>query len=180
MNARLHQRYREEIVPKLRDEFSYANPHQIPSVSKVVINIGMGEATQNSKLLDKAMEELTLITGQKPALRRAKKSVSNFRLREGQGIGAKVTLRGARMWEFLDRLFTVALPRVRDFGGVSERAFDGRGNYTLGIHDQTIFPEVDYDSVERVTGMNVTMVTTAATDAEGRALLGHLGVPFRQ
>ena len=180
MNARLHQRYREEIVPKLRDEFGYANPHQIPSVSKVVINIGMGEATQNSKLLDKAMEELTLITGQKPALRRAKKSVSNFRLREGQGIGAKVTLRGARMWEFLDRLFTVALPRVRDFGGVSERAFDGRGNYTLGVQDQTIFPEVDYDSVERVTGMNVTMVTTAATDAEGRALLGHLGVPFRQ
>ena len=180
MNARLHQRYREEIVPKLREEFSYANPHQIPSVSKVVINVGMGEATQNSKLLDKAMEELTLITGQKPALRRAKKSVSNFRLREGQGIGAKVTLRGTRMWEFLDRLFTVALPRVRDFGGVSERAFDGRGNYTLGIQDQTIFPEVDYDSVERVTGMNVTMVTTATTDAEGRALLRHLGVPFRQ
>jgi len=180
MNARLRQRYREEIVPKLRDEFGYANSHQIPSVSKVVINIGMGEATQNSKLLDKAMEELTLITGQKPALRRAKKSVSNFRLREGQGIGAKVTLRGTRMWEFLDRLFTVALPRVRDFGGVSERAFDGRGNYTLGIQDQTIFPEVDYDSVERVTGMNVTMVTTATTDAEGRALLRHLGVPFRQ
>jgi|TARA_B110000263_G_scaffold31170_1_gene23574 large subunit ribosomal protein L5 len=180
MIARLHQRYREEIVPKLREEFSYANPHQIPSVSKVVINVGMGEATQNSKLLDKAMEELTLITGQKPALRRAKKSVSNFRLREGQGIGAKVTLRGTRMWEFLDRLFTVALPRVRDFGGVSERAFDGRGNYTLGIQDQTIFPEVDYDSVERVTGMNVTMVTTATTDAEGRALLRHLGVPFRQ
>ena len=180
MIARLHQRYREEIVPKLREEFSYANPHQIPSVSKVVINVGMGEATQNSKLLDKAMEELTLISGQKPELRRAKKSVSNFRLREGQGIGAKVTLRGTRMWEFLDRLFTVALPRVRDFGGVSERAFDGRGNYTLGIQDQTIFPEVDYDSVERVTGMNVTMVTTATTDAEGRALLRHLGVPFRQ
>jgi large subunit ribosomal protein L5 len=180
MIARLQQRYREEIVPKLREEFSYANPHQIPSVSKVVINVGMGEATQNSKLLDKAMEELTLISGQKPELRRAKKSVSNFRLREGQGIGAKVTLRGTRMWEFLDRLFTVALPRVRDFGGVSERAFDGRGNYTLGIQDQTIFPEVDYDSVERVTGMNVTMVTTATTDAEGRALLRHLGVPFRQ
>jgi large subunit ribosomal protein L5 len=180
MIARLHQRYREEIVPKLREEFSYANPHQIPSVSKVVINVGMGEATQNSKLLDKAMEELTLISGQKPELRRAKKSVSNFRLREGQGIGAKVTLRGTRMWEFLDRLFTVALPRVRDFSGVSERAFDGRGNYTLGVDDQTIFPEVDYDSVERVTGMNVTMVTTATTDAEGRALLRHLGVPFRQ
>jgi large subunit ribosomal protein L5 len=180
MAARLHERYREEIVPKLREEFGYGNPHQVPSVTKVVVNVGMGEATQNSKLLDRAMEELTVITGQKPALRRAKKSVSNFRLREGQGIGAKVTLRGTRMWEFLDRLLTVALPRVRDFGGVSEKAFDGRGNYTLGVRDQTIFPEVDYDAVERVTGMNVTMVTSATTDAEGRALLRHLGVPFRQ
>ncbi|MCS5637003.1 MAG: 50S ribosomal protein L5 [Myxococcota bacterium] len=180
MTARLHQRYRDEIISKLRDEFGYTNPHQVPSVMKVVVNIGIGEATQNSKLLDKAMEELTVITGQKPSLRRAKKSVSNFRLREGQAIGAKVTLRGVRMWEFLDRLLTVALPRVRDFGGVSERAFDGRGNYTLGVQDQTIFPEVDYDAVERVTGMNVTMVTSAGTDAEGRALLRHLGVPFRQ
>jgi large subunit ribosomal protein L5 len=180
MIARLHQRYRDEIIPKLRNEFGYTNPHQVPSVLKVVVNIGMGEATQNSKLIDKAMEELTVITGQKPSLRRAKKSVSNFRLREGQAIGAKVTLRGVRMWEFLDRLLTVALPRVRDFGGVSERAFDGRGNYTLGLQDQTIFPEVDYDAVERVTGMNVTMVTSAGTDAEGRALLRHLGVPFRQ
>ena len=180
MTARLQHRYREEIVPKLREEFGYTNPHQVPSVLKVVVNIGMGEATQNSKLLDKAMEELTVITGQKPSLRRAKKSVSNFRLREGQAIGAKVTLRGVRMWEFLDRLLTVALPRVRDFGGVSERAFDGRGNYTLGVQDQTIFPEVDYDAVERVTGMNVTMVTSAGTDTEGRALLRHLGVPFRQ
>ena len=180
MAARLHERYREEIVPKLREEFGYGNPHQVPSVTKVVVNVGMGEATQNSKLLDRAMEELTVITGQKPALRRAKKSVSNFRLREGQGIGAKVTLRGTRMWEFLDRLLTVALPRVRDFGGVSAKTFDGRGNYTLGVRDQTIFPEVDYDAVERVTGMNVTMVTSATTDAEGRALLRHLGVPFRQ
>ena len=180
MIARLHQRYRDEVIPKLRSEFGYTNPHQVPSVLKVVVNIGMGEATQNSKLIDKAMEELTVITGQKPSLRRAKKSVSNFRLREGQAIGAKVTLRGVRMWEFLDRLLTVALPRVRDFGGVSERAFDGRGNYTLGLQDQTIFPEVDYDAVERVTGMNVTMVTSAGTDAEGRALLRHLGVPFRQ
>ena len=180
MTARLQHRYREEIVPKLREEFGYTNPHQVPSVLKVVVNVGMGEATQNSKLLDKAMEELTVITGQKPSLRRAKKSVSNFRLREGQAIGAKVTLRGVRMWEFLDRLLTVALPRVRDFGGLSERAFDGRGNYTLGVQDQTIFPEVDYDAVERVTGMNVTMVTSAGTDTEGRALLRHLGVPFRQ
>ncbi|MDG2335471.1 MAG: 50S ribosomal protein L5 [Myxococcota bacterium] len=179
MAARLQERYQEEIVSKLKEEFGYRNPHQVPTMTKVVVNIGMGEATQNSKLLDKAMEELTSITGQKPALRRAKKSVSNFRLREGQGIGAMVTLRGKRMWEFLDRLFTVALPRVRDFGGVSEKAFDGRGNYTLGVRDQTIFPEVDYDAVERVTGMNVTMVTSAATDAEGRALLRHLGVPFR-
>ena len=180
MAARLQERYRDEIVSKLREEFGYQNPHQVPTVTKVVVNIGMGEATQNSKLLDKAMEELSAITGQRPALRRAKKSVSNFRLREGQGIGAMVTLRGQRMWEFLDRLFTVALPRVRDFGGVSEKAFDGRGNFTLGVRDQTIFPEVDYDAVERVTGMNVTMVTTAATDTEGRALLRHLGVPFRQ
>ncbi len=180
MAARLQQQYKDEIAPKLRDEFGYSNPHQIPSVAKVVVNIGLGEATQNSKLLDKAMEELAVITGQKPSLRRAKKSVSNFRLREGQAIGAKVTLRGLRMWEFLDRLLTVALPRVRDFGGVSEKAFDGRGNYTLGVRDQTIFPEVDYDAVERVTGMNVTVVTTAPTDAEARALLKHLGVPFRQ
>ena len=180
MVARLAQRYNDEIAPKLKEEFSYSNPHQIPSLTKVVVNVGLGEATQNSKLLDKAMEELAVITGQKPALRRAKKSVSNFRLREGQGIGATVTLRGVRMWEFLDRLLTVALPRVRDFGGVSEKAFDGRGNYTLGIRDQTIFPEVNYDDVERVTGMNVTMVTTASTDAEGRALLRHLGVPFRR
>jgi len=180
MAARLQERYKDEIVSKLRDEFGYSNPHQVPSVAKVVVNIGLGEATQNSKLLDKAMEELAVITGQKPSLRRAKKSVSNFRLREGQAIGAKVTLRGLRMWEFLDRLLTVALPRVRDFGGVSDRAFDGRGNYTLGVRDQTIFPEVEYDSVERVTGMNVTMVTTAPTDAEARALLKHLGVPFRQ
>ena len=180
MAARLQEQYKDEIASKLRDEFGYSNPHQIPSVAKVVVNIGLGEATQNSKLLDKAMEELAVITGQKPSLRRAKKSVSNFRLREGQAIGAKVTLRGLRMWEFLDRLLTVALPRVRDFGGVSEKAFDGRGNYTLGVRDQTIFPEVDYDAVERVTGMNVTVVTTAPTDAEARALLKHLGVPFRQ
>jgi large subunit ribosomal protein L5 len=176
----MQERYREEIVPKLREEFNYTNPHQIPVMKKVIVNIGLGEATQNSKLLDKAMEELSQITGQKPSLRRAKKSVSNFRLREGQGIGAKVTLRGSRMWEFIDRLLTVALPRVRDFGGVSERAFDGRGNYTLGVRDQTIFPEVNYDAVERVTGMNVTMVTSAETDAEGLALLRHLGVPFRK
>ncbi|MBW2696674.1 MAG: 50S ribosomal protein L5 [Deltaproteobacteria bacterium] len=180
MTTRLQKRYREEIVPKLRDEFGYQNPHQIPTMEKVVVNIGLGEATQNPKLLDRATDELARITGQKAAIRRARKSVSNFRLREGQAIGAVVTLRGVRMWEFLDRLFNVAMPRVRDFGGVSPRAFDGRGNYTLGVRDQTIFPEVDYDKVERVTGMNVTMVTSAGTDAEGKALLTHLGVPFRK
>lgn len=180
MSARLRERYREEIVPKLRDEFGYQNIHQVPVVTKVVVNMGLGDATQNSKLVDVAMNELAVITGQKASVRRAKKSVSNFRLREGQAIGATVTLRRDRMWEFLDRLLNVALPRVRDFGGLSPKAFDGRGNYTLGVLDQTIFPEVDYDSVERVTGMNVTLVTTAGTDAEGKSLLTHLGVPFRK
>jgi large subunit ribosomal protein L5 len=180
MSPRLQQRYREEIVPKLCEEFGYRNPNQVPGIDKVVVNIGLGEATQNPKLLEKAAEELAVITGQKPSIRRSKKSVSNFRLREGQAIGAMVTLRGPRMWEFLDRLFNVALPRVRDFSGVSGKAFDGRGNYTLGVRDQTIFPEVEYDSVERVVGMNVTMVTTAGTDAEGKSLLTHLGVPFRK
>ena len=180
MSARLMERYREEIVPKLKDEFGYRNIHQVPVVTKVVVNMGLGDATQNSKLVDVAMNELAEITGQKASVRRAKKSVSNFRLREGQAIGATVTLRRDRMWEFLDRLLNVALPRVRDFGGLSPKAFDGRGNYTLGVLDQTIFPEVDYDAVERVTGMNVTLVTTAGTDAEGKSLLTHLGVPFRK
>ena len=180
MTPRLQDRFRENIVPSLRDEFGYGNPHQIPTLSKVVVNMGLGEATQNSKIVDRASEELGMITGQKPVIRRATKSVSNFKLREGQAIGCSVTLRGDRMWEFVDRLMTVALPRVRDFGGVSPKAFDGRGNYTLGVKDQTIFPEVDYDAVERVTGMNVTFVTTAKTDAEGRALLTHLGMPFRK
>jgi len=180
MAARMKERFDQEIVPRLRDEFGYRNPHQIPTLTKVVVNMGLGEATQNPKLVERAAEELGLITGQKPMIRKAKKSVSNFRLREGQAIGASVTLRGTRMWEFVDRLMNVALPRVRDFGGVSQKAFDGRGNYTLGVRDQTIFPEVDYDAVERVTGMNVTLVTTASTDAEGKSLLTHLGMPFRQ
>jgi large subunit ribosomal protein L5 len=180
MVPRLLERYRDDIVPKLRTEFEYKNVHQVPGITKVVVNVGLGEATQNPKLLEKAMVELAAITGQKSCVRRATKSVSNFKLREGQAIGATVTLRGQRMWEFLDRLLNVALPRVRDFKGVSPKAFDGRGNYTLGIREQIIFPEVDYDQVERITGMNVTMVTTAGTDAEGKALLTHLGVPFRQ
>jgi large subunit ribosomal protein L5 len=177
---RLRQQYAETIVPKLREEFGYKNVNQIPRIEKVVVNVGLGEATTNSKLLDRAMEELALITGQKPIMRRAKKSISNFKLREGQPIGCTVTLRGVRQWEFLDRLLSVALPRVRDFSGVSPKAFDGRGNYTLGVREQTIFPEVDYDRVEKVTGMNVTFVTTAQTDGEAKALLTHLGVPFRK
>jgi len=174
------EKYRQEVVPKLQDEFGYKNPHQVPGVDKIVVNMGLGEATQNPKLVDRALEELAAITGQRPVVRRAKKSVSNFKLREGQPIGCSVTLRGERKWEFLDRLVSVALPRVRDFSGTSPRAFDGRGNYTLGLREQTIFPEVDYDAVEHVTGMNVSVVTTAKTDAEGKALLTHLGMPFRK
>ena len=177
---RLKQEYLETIAPKLQEEFGYQNVNQIPKVEKIVVNVGLGEATTNPKLLERAMEELAMITGQRPILRRAKKSVSNFKLREGQGIGCSVTLRGTRQWEFLDRLLTVALPRVRDFSGVSPKAFDGRGNYTLGIREQTIFLEVDYDKVEKVTGMNVTFVTTANTDAEAKSLLAHLGMPFRK
>jgi large subunit ribosomal protein L5 len=178
MTPRMLERYRSEIVPKLRTEFSYKNVHQVPRVEKVVVNVGVGEATQNPKLLERAVEELAQITGQKANIRRARKSVSNFKLREGQAIGAMVTLRGTRCWEFLDRLMNVALPRVRDFKGVSPKSFDGRGNYTLGIREQIIFPEIDYDSVERVGGLNITVVTSAATDAEGKALLAHLGMPF--
>ncbi len=179
MPARLHERYRKEIAPKLSQEFGYKNSHQVPRIEKVVVNIGLGQATQNAKLLEKATEELAAIAGQKPLVRKARKSIANFKLREGQAIGCMVTLRGDRMWEFLDRLMNVALPRVRDFKGVSPKAFDGRGNYTLGLREQIIFPEIDYDKVERITGMNVTVCTTAETDAEGRALLGHLGMPFR-
>jgi large subunit ribosomal protein L5 len=180
MTPRLLERYRKEVVPRLSEEFGYRNVHQVPRVEKVVVNMGVGAATQNPKLLEKAVEELAAITGQKPLVRRARKSIANFKLRQGQAIGAMVTLRGDRMWEFLDRLMTVALPRVRDFKGVSPKAFDGRGNYTLGIREQIIFPEVNYDAVERITGLNVTVCTTARNDAEGKALLAHLGMPFRQ
>ncbi len=176
---RLLERYRSEVQEKLREEFSYTNPHQIPKLQKIVVNVGLGEATQNPKLLERAAEELGQITGQKALIRKARKSVANFKLRQGQPIGAMVTLRGIRMWEFFDRLTNVALPRVRDFRGTSPKAFDGRGNYTLGIREQIIFPEVDYDKVEKITGMNVTVVTTARTDAEAKSLLAHLGMPFR-
>jgi large subunit ribosomal protein L5 len=180
MRPRLLERYRSEIVPKLSQEFGYTNAMQVPRLAKIVVNIGMGAATQNPKLLEKATEELTAITGQKPLVRKARKSIANFKLREGQSIGAMVTLRGDRMWEFLDRLVSVALPRVRDFKGVSPKAFDGRGNYTLGIREQIIFPEVNYDAIEKISGLNVTVCTSARSDAEGKALLAHLGMPFRQ
>ncbi len=180
MMPRLLERYRQDIIPKLSGEFGYKNVHQVPTLTKIVVNIGLGEATQNPKLLDKAAEELASITGQKAVIRRARKSVANFKLRAGQAIGCKVTLRGPRMWEFFDRLVSVSLPRVRDFKGASAKAFDGRGNFSLGIREQITFPEIDYDKVERITGLNVTICTTAANDAEGRALLAHLGLPFAQ
>ena len=180
MNPRILERYNTEIVDKLKEEFSFPNVHQVPKLTKIVLNIGLGEAAANPKLLDKAVDELTLIAGQKAVIRKAKKSVSNFKLREGQSIGCSVTLRGVRMWEFFDRLTNVSLPRVRDFKGISPKSFDGRGNYTMGIREQLIFPEVPYDSIEHVTGMNITICTTARNDAEGKALLTHLGVPFRQ
>ncbi|HXV36794.1 MAG TPA: 50S ribosomal protein L5 [Myxococcota bacterium] len=180
MTPRMLERYRKVIVPKLIDEFGFKNRNQVPALEKIVVNIGLGAATQNPKLMDTAVNELAMITGQKPVVRRARKSVANFKLREGQAIGCSVTLRGARMWEFFDRLMSVSLPRVRDFKGLSPKAFDGRGNYSLGIREQIIFPEVDYDKVEHVTGLNVTICTTARNDAEGKSLLAHLGVPFRQ
>jgi large subunit ribosomal protein L5 len=179
MAPRLLERYRSEVVAKLSQEFGFKNVHQVPRLEKVVVNMGVGQATQNSKLVEKAAEELAAITGQKAAIRRSRKSIANFKLRQGQAIGATVTLRGTRMWEFFDRLVNVSLPRVRDFKGVSVKAFDGRGNYSLGIREQIIFPEIDYDSVERITGLNVTVVTSARNDAEGKALLAHLGMPFR-
>jgi len=180
MTPRLLERYRSDVHEKLMAEFGYRNPLQVPTLSKIVVNVGLGEAAANPKLLDRAAEELAVISGQKPIIRRARKSVANFKLRAGQAIGCAVTLRGYRMWEFMDRLTNVALPRVRDFRGTSPKAFDGRGNYTLGIREQIIFPEVDYDKVEKITGMNVTVCTTAKTDAEAKALLSHLGIPFRR
>ena len=179
MRPRLLDRYQDDVMARLSQEFGYKNSHQVPRMTKIVVNIGLGEATVNPKLMDKACEELAVITGQKPIVRKARKSVASFKLRAGQPVGCLVTLRGERMWEFYDRLVNVALPRVRDFKGVSPKAFDGRGNYTLGLREQIIFPEVDYDKVERITGMNVTVCTTARTDAEGKALLQHLGMPFR-
>ncbi len=176
---RIKARYKE-VVPKLKDEFSYTSAMQVPRLQKIVINMGVGDAIQNIKLLDGAVEELSSIAGQKAIVRKAKKSVAQFKLREGMPIACMVTLRGPRMWEFFDRLVSLSLPRVRDFRGVPTKSFDGRGNYTLGLRDQLIFQEIDYSKVEKIKGMNITFVTTAPTDAEARALLAHLGMPFRK
>jgi large subunit ribosomal protein L5 len=178
--ARLREYYKTKVVEALTREFGYGNVMAVPKLEKISINMGVGEATQNAKLVDAAARDLGLITGQKPVITKAKKSVAAFKVREGMPIGCAVTLRGARMYEFLDRLVNVALPRVRDFRGVSPKSFDGRGNYTLGLKDQLIFPEVDFNKVEKAKGMNICFTTTAETDAEGLALLRHLGMPFRQ
>ncbi|HKA56606.1 MAG TPA: 50S ribosomal protein L5 [Candidatus Binatia bacterium] len=177
--ARLKEFYWQKVVPALRQELGYDNVMQVPRLEKIVVNMGLGEATQNAKVLENGVNDLSLITGQKPVVTKAHKSIANFKLREGVAIGCAVTLRGERMYEFLDRLVSIALPRVRDFRGVSDRSFDGRGNYSLGIREHTIFPEINLDKVEQVKGFTVSMVTTAKTDAEGRALLRALGMPFR-
>ncbi len=177
---RLRMRFRDELVPTLKEQLGLANPMQVPRLEKVVVNMGVGEAVKDGRLLDAALEDLATITGQKAVITKARKSIAGFKLREGMAIGAKVTLRGAYMWEFVDRLVSLALPRIRDFRGLSPAAFDGHGNYTLGVTEQLIFPEIDYDKVVKVTGMDITIVTTATTDDEGRALLAALGFPFAQ
>jgi large subunit ribosomal protein L5 len=177
---RLKARYRAEIVPALQQEFAFANIMQVPSITKVVVNMGVGDAARDSKLIEGAIRDLTEITGQKPQVTKARKSIAQFKLREGQPIGAHVTLRGDRMWEFLDRLLSVALPRIRDFRGLSGKQFDGRGNYTFGLNEQSMFPEIDQDKIDRARGMDITVVTTAANDAEGRVLLTLLGFPFKE
>lgn len=178
--TRLEKIYREKVVPALRDEFAYKSPMQIPGLEKVSLNIGLGAASQNNKLMEEAVTELTAIAGQKAVVTRAKKSVAAFKLREGMPIGCRVTLRGPRMWDFLDKLFNFALPRVRDFRGIPDRGFDGRGNFTMGIKEHSIFPELEADRVDNAKGMNITIVTSASTDKEGKMLLEHLGLPFRK
>ena len=177
---RLYEKYKSEVIPALTKKFGYTSVMQFPKIEKIVINMGVGDAIANSKVLDDAVNELTLITGQKPVITKAKNSIASFKLREGMPIGCKVTLRGARMFEFLDKLVSISLPRVRDFNGISKTAFDGRGNYTLGIKEQLIFPEIDYDKVNKVRGMDIVIVTTANTDEECRELLGQLGMPFKK
>jgi large subunit ribosomal protein L5 len=178
--SRLKEKYQTDVVPALKKEFGYNNVMAVPKIRKVVVNMGLGEATSNAKIVDTGADELARITGQKPVTRRAKKSIAAFKVRKGMPIGTMVTLRGERMWEFLDRLMSIALPRVRDFKGVSPRGFDGRGNYTLGLRDQLLFPEIDYMKVDKARGMNVSVVTTAKTDQEARKLLQYIGMPFRQ
>lgn len=178
--ARLKIRFAKEGVPALMKELGFKNPNEVPRLEKIVVNMGLGEALANNKILESAVDQLGAITGQKPIVTRARKSIANFKLRQGQAIGAAVTLRGERMWEFMDRLINVALPRVRDFKGVSPKAFDGKGNYTLGVREQIIFPEINYDQIEKVKGLNVSFVTTALNDEQGMALLRHFGMPFRQ
>ena len=180
MSARLKAKYQKEVIPALQKEFGYKNVMAVPKIEKVVVNMGLGEATANAKIIDTGADELARITGQKPVTRRAKKSIAAFKVRKGMPVGTMVTLRGERMWEFLDRLMTIALPRVRDFKGVSPRGFDGRGNYTLGLRDQLLFPEIDYMKVDKARGMNVSVVTTAKSDEEARKLLQFIGMPFRQ
>ena len=180
MATRLRDRYQKEVAPALSKEFGYKNPMSVPKLEKIVINMGLGEAIANAKIVDTAAAELAAVAGQRPVVTRAKKSIAAFKLREGMSIGAMVTLRGDRMYEFLDRFISIALPRVRDFRGVSAKSFDGRGNYTIGLRDQLIFPEIDFGKVDKARGMNVCIVTTAKTDEEARALLRHLGMPFRQ
>lgn len=180
MAPRFKERYRTEIVPTLMERFGYGNVHQVPRLEKVVLNMGVGAATQDAKLLENAITDMTIISGQRPAVTRAKKSIAAFKVREGMPIGCKVTLRGDRMWEFTDRLLSTALPRIRDFRGVSTKAFDGRGNYSLGVTEQLIFPEIDYDKVDKIRGMDITFVTSAKTDEECRALLTELGFPFKR
>jgi large subunit ribosomal protein L5 len=177
---RLKEKYEKELSPALVSKFNYKSVMQVPKIEKIVINMGVGDAVQNAKVLDNAVEELALITGQKPVVTKAKNSIAGFRLREGMPIGAKVTLRGERMYEFLDKLIAVSLPRVRDFRGISKKSFDGRGNYTLGVREQLIFPEIDYDKVSKVRGMDIVIVTTAKTDEEARELLTQLGMPFQK
>jgi large subunit ribosomal protein L5 len=177
---RLKTRYREEILPKLRQDFGYANVMQVPGLTKIVVNMGVGDAARDSKLIEGAVRDLEAITGQKPTVTKARRSIAQFKLREGMPIGAHVTLRGDRMWEFLDRLLSIALPRIRDFRGLSPRQFDGRGNYTFGLNEQSMFHEIDQDKIDRVRGMDITVVTTAKTDDEGRALLRLLGFPFKE
>ena len=178
MTSRLHERYAAEIVPALQKQFEYGNPNQVPKVSKIVVNIGLGEALSNAKALDAALGDLTLITGQKPIVTKAKRSIAQFHVRAGNSIGAKVTLRGERMWDFMDRLVTIALPRIRDFRGIPGKSFDGRGNYSLGLREQLAFPEIDYDKVDRLRGLEISIVTTAKTDEESKKLLELLGMPF--